>query len=191
MKNNKAFLRALRDGEGEAYRRLFDEYFKRLHRFAARMVFDADAAHDIVQAVFVNIYENSRKLSDSTNLGGLLFVSVRNGCLKYLRDHKVEDRHRLLYVQTVIDSGSLEWIDDDELVGKIVAAIERLPPQCREVAKLRLLKCMKFGDIARELSISESTAKVQARRAVHKIRESLSSDASTLVLVAAVLDIFV
>lgn len=190
MGENNILIDRLKVNDEAAYQQLFDTYFRRLHHFAERMVFDAEVAHDLVQAVFISLYENSGKLSAQSNLSGWLFVSVRNSCLKYLRDRKVEDRRNVLYVEATLNSESIEWIDDEELLEKIYLAIKNLPDKCRQIAEMRLIKEMKFSEIASELSISENTAKVQVHRAILKIKEQLTSDSALLILFSAYLEFF-
>lgn len=190
MDANRMLIERLKVNEEAAYQELFEIYFKQLHHFAERMVFDAEVAHDLVQTVFISLYENCRKLPSECNLGAWLFVAVRNACLKYLRDRKVEDRRHVLYVEATLNAEAMEWIDDEELLKKIYLAIENLPEKCRQIAEMRLIREMKFSEIASELSISENTAKVQIHRAISKIKEQLSADSTLLLLWSAYLELF-
>lgn len=189
MSNNKLFER-LRKRENRAYIELFEEYFTRLHSFASKMLFDYEVAYDIVQGAFIKLYEHSARLAPNTNIGGWLFICVRNDSLKYLRDKKVEDKNRLLYIQATMESNALEWIDDTQLINKIHEAISQLPERCRQVAELRFLKSMKYKEIAQELSISEETAKVQAHRAITKIKEKLKGNEILLVALSSFFETF-
>lgn len=183
-------IERLKVNDEAAYQELFEIFFKRLHHFAQRMVFDAEVAHDLVQAVFISLYENSKKLTVDTNLPGWLFISVRNSCLKYLRDRKVEDRRNVLYAEAMLEAEAMEYIDDEELLQKIYSVIENLPDKCRRIAEMRLIREMKFSEIASELSISENTAKVQVHRAISKIKEQLSNDPLLLILLSAYFELF-
>jgi RNA polymerase sigma-70 factor (ECF subfamily) len=170
---------------------LFENYFVKLHRFATGMVFDGEVANDIVQGAFIKLYEYAARLAPNTNLGGWLFVCVRNDALKHLRNRKIEDKNKLLYVQTTMDSDALEWIDDSELIKKIHEAISELPERCRQVAELRFLKSKKYKEIALELNISEDTAKVQAHRAIIKIKEKVKGNDLLLMALASFLETFI
>ncbi len=59
---------------------LYDFYFKRLHHFAVNFVFDYDVANDIVQSVFIKLYESISGFSADVNIGAYLCVMVRNRC---------------------------------------------------------------------------------------------------------------
>ena len=129
MDENNILLERLKANDEAAYQELFEIYFKQLHHFAERMVFDSEVAHDLVQDVFISLYENSKKLSARSNLSGWLFVSVRNSCLKYLRDRKVEDRRNILYAEAMLNSESMEWIDDEELLELVEMEVRELLSQ--------------------------------------------------------------
>jgi len=177
MKNrNAGFICRLQQHEERAYMELYDSYFKRLHGFARNYVFDMEVASDIVQTVFVTLYENISRLKTDINIGAYLCVMVRNRCLNYLRDQGVEDRHKILYFQASEKADTLEWLDDEELIRKVQAAIDNLPGKYREICELRFYRNLKYPEIAETLSISESAAKVQVHRAIQKIKENLATD---------------
>lgn len=155
---------------------LYDTYFKRLHRFSLSFVFDHEVANDIVQTVLITLYENIARLNPHVNLGAYLMAMVRNRSLNYLRDRAVEDRHKILYLQAVEQTETLEWLDDEELIHKLRGAIEKLPEKYRQICELRFYQNMKYSEIADALSISETAAKVQVHRALQKIKESLADE---------------
>ena len=83
-------INRLQRNERAAYMELYDFYFKRLHHFAVNFVFDYDVANDIVQSVFIKLYESISGFSADVNIGAYLCVMVRNRCLNYLRDQNIE-----------------------------------------------------------------------------------------------------
>lgn len=159
-----------RDRKSISY--LFDTYYERLYLFAEKFIYDTDKAHDIVQEVFVRIWENSQKLEINTSLSHYLFAAVRNGCLDYLRALRIEDRHNQKYLEAHIDSYTVDVIEDDEMLEKIKGMLNTLPPQCREIFELRLINGYKYKEIAQKLNISESVVKVQIHRAFGKLKDS-------------------
>ncbi len=178
MEKQEEMIYRLQQNEQAAYMELYDFYFSRLHRFAYHFVFDYEIANDIVQSVFIRLYETVSSLKSDVNIGAYLLVMTRNKCLNYLRDQSIEDRYKTLYIQAAEESETLAWIDDEELIQKIQSVVESLPEKCREICKLRFYKNMRFAEIAELLSISENTAKVQVHRAIQKIRESLTREDS-------------
>ena len=104
----KNFIHRLQQRENRAYVELYDYYFARLHRLAANYVFDVETAKDIVQSVFISLYERIDTLGEDMNLGAYLSVTVRNNCLNYLRDRRVEDKHKTLYLQASEQADALD-----------------------------------------------------------------------------------
>lgn len=169
-------IHRLQQKDRRAYMELYDSYFKRLHHFALKFVFDCEVASDIVQTVLITLYENIARLNPNVNLGAYLMAMVRNRSLNYLRDRAVEDRHKILYLQAVEQTETLEWLDDEELINRLRSIIEKLPDKYRRICELRFYRNMKYSEIAATLSISETAAKVQVFRAVQKIKESLADE---------------
>lgn len=92
-------IERLRQNDRKAYADLFDGYFDKLFVFALNMVFREDVANDIVQEVFIAIYEKSVLKNYQGSLKAYLYTSVCNRCYNYLRDAKVEDRNMALYAR--------------------------------------------------------------------------------------------
>ena len=169
------FVALIRRRDSASFVRLYDTYFGRLHRFAYNFVCDYDTANDIVQSVFISLYENAARLSPDTKLHSWLLKAVRNRCLNYLRDHNVEVRNQFFYLENYGEPEFAEHLEDNsELMAQIAAVIETLPDKCREIFELRFYKNMKQSEIAELLSISNNTVKVQIHRAVQKLREALA-----------------
>lgn len=173
--DQKALVEQLKKGNKQALSYLFDTYYERLYLFAEKFIYDSDKANDIVQEVFVRIWENCQKLEITTSLTSYLFTGVRNECLDYLRALHIEDHHNRKYLETHIDSYTMDAIEDDELLDDVKKIINGLSPQCREIFQLRIFKGYKYKEIALELNISESVVKVQIHRAYQKLKESYPS----------------
>ncbi len=175
-------IERLKRNDRNAYSELFDGYFDKLFTFALNMVFREDVANDIVQEVFIAIYEKSVFTNYKGSLKAYLYTSVRNRCYNYLRDAKVEDRHMALYAEAAVYSDSVDVIDEEEILEKIRQVMDELPDKCREVCLLRFVQGCKYSDIAERLSMNENTVKAQLHRGTEKIKESFSKTDFTLIL---------
>ncbi len=167
----KKLIQRLGKGEPRAYKELFDRFFEHSYVLASTYVIDPDVANDIVQEVFISIYDHASTLKTIDNLPGYISVSVRNRCLNYLRDLDLEDRNLHLYHEYLISAPIDEDNDDlKELMSKLNSILPSLPESCRIICEMRFLKGMKIKDIATELCLAVSTVKVQLHRAVIKIK---------------------
>ncbi len=136
-----------------------------------------DTSEDMVQEVFIKIWEQKIQYVNFNATKSFLYTSVRNRCLDYLKSK---------YHRSVIQSPD---IDFDQMVteeffhtqltiidtySQLETAIKQLPNKCEQVIRLSL-KAYTNKEIAEELSISKNTVKSQKRIAYDKLRHSLGS----------------
>lgn len=180
MINDVLLLEKLSTGDRNAYNELFDRYFDRLHIFASNMVYRDDVAADIIQDVLIKLYEKPVTFASMGAIQSYLFTAIRNRCYNYLRDHKVENRSMLLYVEAVASSdhfnamGSedeLAEINIDDVLKNVEQIIELLPEKCCEICRMRIIEQRKCADIAQQLNISTNTVRVQIHRGMERIRQ--------------------
>ncbi len=152
----------------------YKQYFSMLVGFAFQYVEDGDAAEDVVQEVFSNVWNQSDRLEIQTNLKSYLFGAVRNACLNHLRHQKVVQSHA-----NEIDEGAFasqeEFLEMDELQEKINQALDQLPEKRRQIFELSRFEDKKYHEIAEELDISVKTVETQMSRALKAMREALGS----------------
>ena len=179
----------LRRRDESAVAALFDQYYKRLHLFAEKFIYDSDQAHDIVQDVFLKLWENAEKLTLKVPVGSYLFAAVRNGCLNYLRDLEVEDRNNRKYAEACVESDNVDMVDDEELWAKVCEAVDNLPERYREVCVMRFMDGCKYSEIAVKLGLNEDTVKTRLRRGLERLRDVLS-DYEFVVLLGVLVRLF-
>ena len=177
----KILILGLANRDKSAYAILFETYHAPLFRFAETYVCCPGLAEDIVQDVFIKIWENPVSRV-SKSLRSYLFLMVRNSCIDYLRSVQVEDKkkQKLFEAQVLSDSGDLDI--DENISRKIKDAINELPEQCREVYQMSIFDGLKHSEIAEELEISVSVVKVQVFRAKKNLRKKLMNLREFLVL---------
>ena len=170
---DKILFNEIKKGNKVVYETLFSEYYESLVRFAESYLFNQHASEDLVQELFIYIWENSSKLEIHTSLKSYFYQSIRNRCLNYLKSLKLKDKKNLLYIDATINSNDDIEFFDPEIMGKIRDSIDELPPQMAKVFRLKLLEGFKQDEIAEELKISVNTVKTHLKRAKVKLRESL------------------
>ncbi|RYG44331.1 MAG: sigma-70 family RNA polymerase sigma factor, partial [Chitinophagaceae bacterium] len=115
---------------------LFRAHYEQLHRYAFSIVKDTDEAKDVVQAVFLNLWEKKATLNINTSPKAYLFRSVYNESLNHLKKNEVLQKHHNLSGATLPGSHEQNpFAVEDEwyLKEKIESVLQELPPQCREV----------------------------------------------------------
>ncbi|WP_129252997.1 RNA polymerase sigma factor [Ancylomarina salipaludis] len=178
---DKILMLGLSNRDKRAYAILFETYHAPLFRFAETYVCCPGLAEDIVQEVFIKLWENSsRRISKS--IRSYLFLMVRNACIDYLRSVQVEDKKMQKLFEAQIVSDSVDLDIDDHISQKIKEAINELPEQCREVYQMSVFDGLKYSEISEELNISVSSVKVQVYRAKNSLREKLTNLREFLIL---------
>lgn len=167
VKDLQEIVNALEKGNEQAFDYLFETYYTALCRFARAFVGSFEFAEDIVQEVFIHIWERGLKLDKNKSLDSYLYVAVRNGCVSFIRRHK--DKVDLEDIVT-LPQEELESIDFHD----IRQAVENLPEQCRLILKLVVWEDMKYLDVADYLGISVNTVKTQIKIAYRELRKKFS-----------------
>lgn len=176
-------VHGLRKRDPRVYEIIFKKYYPKLLVFVNRHVGDQDVAQDIVQDIFFKLFESSRSLPDNFNLKSWLYKVARNAALDYLRHLQVIDRHKFLMADAMIVAEDVDENVDEEIYDRVNQAVESLPEQCRLIIKLNVIEGKKYLEISEELGISINTIRTQVSRGYKKLRDILSNERDTLILV--------
>lgn len=181
--SEKDDIQGLRKRNSKVYEVVFKKYYPSLLTFVNRHIGDQDVAQDIVQDIFFKLFESSRSLPDNFNLKSWLYKVARNAALDYLRHLQVIDRHKFLMADAMIITEEVDENIDEEIYDRINQAVESLPEQCRLIIKLNVIEGKKYLEISEELGISINTIRTQVSRGYKKLRDILSNERDTLILV--------
>ena len=169
----KIILKSISNKNLEVFESLFSEYFPLLTKYAEGFVFDRNECEDIVQNLFINLWEKSETIKIQTSLKAYLYQSVKNRCLNYLRNMNVFDKHKLLYLEARLNSGEeTDWIDP-EWAEKVHLALDRLPIQMARILRMKYMDGEKIGKIANKMQISENTVKTHLSRGKKNLHKQL------------------
>ncbi len=172
---------ALQNGDREAFKQIFDEHYRNLVLYANKFVMDSDAACDLVQDVFVYLWEKRQNINIDRSLSSWLFRAVRNASINYLKKSAYKEDYIRQFLFSVNDAGltsspgdnALERVIHNELAEKIEAVIASLPEQCRNIFRMSRFRGMKNREIAEIYSISVRTVETQIYRALKVLKNSL------------------
>ncbi|NJK98204.1 MAG: hypothetical protein HC905_27775 [Bacteroidales bacterium] len=84
----------LRFGREEAYNQIFKNYFPRLCQFATTYLLDEAVAKNLIQDVFLKLWENRQELRENVSIMSYLLTITKNKCLDYIRHQKIENKHK-------------------------------------------------------------------------------------------------
>ena len=145
-----------------AFEVVFNRYYAGLYRFALAYLMNRELAEDVVQEVFCSLWTSSLSIPESTHLKSYYF--------KHLQ---VIDINQDKLTEALIFSGTIEYEDNEDLLEKVKACLDKLPEQQRRVLELKVFRDMSYREIAETLNISELTVHTHIKRAYKFIRSSL------------------
>jgi RNA polymerase sigma-70 factor (ECF subfamily) len=135
---------------------------------------DRNAAEDIVQDFFVNLWFDSPKIQIKNSLKAYLFASIRNRSLDYLKHQKVTKKFQANALFTPIEDNSFEhYLVENELCQIIERSLEKLTPRCREIFEMNRIKGLSNQEISERLGISKRTVELQITNSLKILRKEL------------------
>ena len=174
----------VRAGDQKAFELLFSIYFARLNDFAKNVVKDEIISQDIVQEVFVKVWEERAKI-ETLNLEAYFFRLVRNRCIDYIKHLKVIN-NRIQEIRVLSKYEELYRIDfignepyvliEQELRNRIETTIRSLPERCREVFLLSRIEGLKNKEIAEKLDINIKNVERHLSRALQSFRKNFNEE---------------
>lgn len=167
-------LLALHNGDEKAMEILFRQHYQRLCNYANTLLNDMDESEEVVQQLFVQLWEKRETMEINTSIQSYLFRAARNTALNKIKHMKVRQQHA---EEVTALSGQSEYASEtvmqNELQKQILLAIESLPEQCRLVFKLSRFEELKYAEIAEQLGISVKTVENHMGKALKIMREKL------------------
>lgn len=155
--------------------KIYVDYYDRMLRFAREYVISEEDSENIVQDIFMHIWEKRDVLQVQTSLSCYLFALLKNRCIDFLRHKVVAEQFKSEYRAKLY---SLEIFDEtapseDELEKIIADAIGKLPERCRRIFVENRFGGKKYHEIASEMGISVNTVENQISIALKKLRVEL------------------
>ncbi len=150
---------------------LFKSNYNTMCNIACNIIKDTDGAQDIVQEIFIKLWDKKSNLLEISNIKGYLFRATTNASINYLSQNK--NTISLEKAGVMLSINPDEIITTKELEAKIQYALDRLPPKCKAIFILSRFEGMKYKEIAEHLDISVKTVKNQMLIALDKMREDL------------------
>lgn len=170
-----------------AFDNLFKQFYPRLTAYAC-LFLDSEAAEDIVQDVFVYIWEHANSITIHTSLEAYLFKAIYQRCLNQLKQRKSRENHHKIIENYLIEfesrlfdpdtNDSIRRLYMEELKADINAAIDSLPEKCRKVFMLSYMYDLKNKEISEVLGITQSTVENHIYNALKVLRQKLAKHAT-------------
>lgn len=171
------YISALQQGDESAFDALFRAYYLGLCRYAqAILKEDPDDSEDIVQQVFIKIWEQRESLSIQWSLKAYLYKMTHNRCLNFLRDAQTRAKHHQENALFMEKQTTEPSVGDalQHLSERVQQALGTLPTECRRIFELSRFESLKYREIADQLGISIKTVETQMGKALQRLRVELA-----------------
>lgn len=173
----------------KAFELAFSNYWQALYIQAYRKLQSEDAAKDLVQEVYMVMWENLDKLAQQDQLLPYLFAVLRNKVLKKFQKDEVRLRYAVSLTRNEesTDPSSLQLILSKELQEIISDEIGKMPSKMREIYNLKKNEQYSIKEIAEKLNISEQTVKNQLLNGANRLKLRLKGYDSSLTKIGIII----
>lgn len=171
VENTDILLKDVRNN----FDKIYVLYYSRMFRFAKEYVLFDEDAENIVQDVFLLLWEKREVLDIQISLVSYLFALVKNKSLDYLRHKIIADEYKqeLSAKLTALELLNYSFTSDEEIEQILMTAINKLPERCRQVFLKSRIEGKRNREIANELNLTVSTVENQMTIALRKLRVEL------------------
>jgi RNA polymerase sigma-70 factor (ECF subfamily) len=178
---DRAWVTAIRTGDSAAFEQMFRTYRNDLVAFAESLLHSRDAAQEVVQELFLRIWQQRELWELAGPLNAYLFRATRNRAINHLRHERIEVQFRERVARggpARMHAAQPPQADQRARVADLAIAIERavndLPDRCQEVFRLSRYHRLSNSEVASVLGISANTVEVQMTRALAFLRKRLA-----------------
>lgn len=180
----------IKEGDIKAFEVLYSSCYVYLCAVATKYILNAEASREIVNDVFVNVWNNRSTLAYP--VWAYLIRAVQNRCLNHLRGQRLQtismsdvQEHLLTIQEQQIgeESHPLAYLENKEFEERIYSAVHLLPEKCRDIFVQYLYHNKTYDEIAESNHISPSTVRVQIKIGLSKLKILLGDYYSLFLLV--------
>ncbi|WP_394991503.1 RNA polymerase sigma-70 factor [Emticicia sp.] len=189
--SEQEIISAIRQGDERIFEATFRKYYQSLCNYANSILKEMDEAEEVVQNLFLSIWEKRTDLEISVSLKSYLYRAVHNHCLNRIKHLKIREEYQQ-YATNFYDS-SYESVSQtvmkNELEQKIEEAIRKLPEQCRLIFRMSRFDELKYHEIAKQLELSPKTIENQIGKALKFLRIELAEYLPLIIICGTTLQI--
>lgn len=169
----------LKEGDVEAFKSIYNNFFNKVFNFVNRFSIRTEDTEEIVQDVFLKLWEVRAKIDQNKNFDSLLYVIAQNLVIDKIRKHSSEHKKltaiKLLQNRNRLDNCTEQQINYNELSEIINMLVDQLPTKRRAVFKLSREKGFTYKEIADLMKVSQGTVEKQMSKALHTLTNNLKS----------------
>jgi RNA polymerase sigma-70 factor (family 1) len=165
----------IKAGDQDMFAEIFSVYYKDLVMFAFSFTHVMGDSEEIVQDVFVKLWDEHENINISDSIKSYLLKSIQNRCIDWHRHKKVVNNHSNYIIENspLYEYDTDNYILSSELEHMIEKAIGSLPEKVKEAFEMNRNDGLKYQEIAVKLNVSVRTVEVRISKALELLRKSL------------------
>lgn len=170
---DEALFLLLKKRDKAAFTVIYNKYHRYLYALAIRYLKNTEMAEEIVQHVFVKLWEAIKDINIQVNIKNYLFTMTKNHILNTIRDRKetISLSYEKSQFEIKDETGDfLKMLEETQLISLLHKGIENLPPQKREICRLKIYENKSNQEIADEMELSIHTVKSHYQESIRMLR---------------------
>lgn len=173
QKINKLLLERLKAGEDRAFNELYNSYRVPALRFCNSILKDTEESENIIQEVFIKIWNRRETINPELNFTSYLFTIIKNRVFDHLKEVKKNNFLKEKFWEKILEYKAVDNEVKEERFAKIKEAVDDLSEKRKVIIKLNYEEGKSYEEIAQQLNISKNTVKNQLVKAKQVIRQQL------------------
>ncbi|ALJ04342.1 RNA polymerase subunit sigma [Pseudalgibacter alginicilyticus] len=174
LSNNQLQI-LLKQGDEGAFNEIYNRYWSSLYAYAYRIYTEEKICEDIVQEVFISLWEKA-KAREITNIEGYLFKAIKFKIATHIRDLKFTSTHTEVLQNIANSNTSEDNIEYEEFKKQVFLEIEKLTPKCKNVFILSRFDQLSNTEISKKLNISIRTVEKHISDALKELKSTLKTN---------------
>ena len=177
-------INALHQDDIFAFNELFHKYSQKIYNFTIKHIHQEEDIKDIVQDVFITIWNRRKDIDAKQSFNGYLFTITFNAIRKYFRNRATDKKvvEGWLKNQKIFSDVTKQTVEFRSLNERANKIIDELPPKRKTVFLLSREQGLKSHEIAQEMNISKKTVENHLNLALRHLREKLIEETLLIIL---------
>jgi RNA polymerase sigma-70 factor (ECF subfamily) len=178
---DEVLVRAIAQGDTDAFRKLFQRYYPRVYAFVLRRLGESTSAEDTTVETFAELWRTAKRFRGESRPSTWIYGIAHFKALAARRAAMRNKRSKVISVdfetlsRAPAEESLVERLEAREEVRRVRQAIQALPQRYRQVIELAFFENLPYGEIARRLGMAEGTVKTQVSRARERLHRQLAT----------------